>query len=85
MGAQNGQIWMASDLIDIKLDVAHNGGYRSLRDRRAVTVCNEARLAKQVPGGQCGRLPPGSRWRAGRRCHRRRVVSRPPLVFICGW
>jgi hypothetical protein len=26
VGAQNGQIWMATDLIGIKSDVAHNGG-----------------------------------------------------------
>jgi hypothetical protein len=30
VGAQNGQIWMATDLIGIKPDVAHNGGSRAV-------------------------------------------------------
>jgi hypothetical protein len=65
MGAQNGQIWMATDLIGIKPDVAPNGGYRACRAAplsRTVTPaclacygCTPAETALRGRArGQCG-------------------------------
>jgi len=45
------QFWPARNKIASKHPATQIGGYRVLRDSRAVTVCNEARLAKKVPGG----------------------------------
>jgi hypothetical protein len=55
-------------------------GYRSSRDSRAVTVCNEAPVWQdRCPAGQSRLLPPGPRWRpAALRRHRRLAVSKPP-------
>jgi len=64
-------------VIGIESKSAQIGGYRSLRDSRAVTACSEACLAKQVLVSRSRLLPPGPRWRAGCQCHRRRAVPKP--------
>jgi hypothetical protein len=90
MGVQNGQIWMASDLIDIKPDVAHNeGGYlRAGANWAFVTECHPGfwpNFARIADSGRVFRLTvvfvagrcPAS-WSALRRLARPQVVTLVP-------